>query len=325
MSSLALLLKTSIKLATVFLFGSIGETITEKSGHLNMGIPGIMSIGAIGGVLGESIYIGIVGKNGIDPFLCILIPIIFTLIFGAIAGLFFSFMCVTLKSNQNVVGLTLTTFGGGLCGLFLSNDKLISKDFFYIPGKYFNSMIFPNAPQQPNWFVNAFFSQGFLTYLAILLAIAVAIFFKKSRTGLSLRAVGENPATADAVGINVSRYKYMSTIIGSAIAALGGLFIVMDNNRGTFEPDVIEGYGWLAVALVIFTMWKTDLAIAGSFIFAVLYCIPNCFALPGDAMKLLKIAPYAMTIIVLIITSVLKVKDSQPPSSLGITYFREDR
>ena len=325
MSSFALLLKTSIKLATVFLFGSIGETITEKSGHLNMGIPGIMSIGAIGGVLGESIYIQAVGKNGIDPFLCILIPIIFTLIFGAIAGLFFSFMCVTLKSNQNVVGLTLTTFGGGLCGLLLSNDKLINKDFFYIPGKYFNSMFFPNKPQQPNWFVNAFLSQGVLTYIAIILAIVVAIFFKRSRTGLSLRAVGENPATSDAVGINVTKYKYIATIVGSAIAALGGLFVVMDNNRGTFEPDVIEAYGWLAVALVIFTMWKTDLAIAGSFIFAVLYCIPNVFAFPGGTMKLLKIAPYLMTIIVLILTSVLNVKDSQPPSSLGVTYFREDR
>lgn len=329
MESFILLLRTSIKLATVFLFGSIGETLTEKSGHLNLGIPGIMCIGAVGGALGESIYIqGMLGGNlnAVNPFLSVFIPIIFTLIFGALAGLLYSFLCVTLKSNQNVVGLILTTLGGGLSILLLSNDTFIKKNGFYIPGKYFDSLFFPGAIRDINSaFVRIFLSHGILTYIAIILAIIVAIYLRRSKKGLALRAVGENPATADAAGINVNKTRYLATVIGSAVAALGGLFVMMDYSKGTFEPNVIDAYGWLAVALVIFTTWRTDIAILGSFIFAVCYNIPDCFEFPGEVMKLLKLVPYAMTIIVLIITSIAKVKGSQPPAALGTNYFREDR
>ena len=328
MGSFVLLLKTSIKLATVFLFGSIGETLTEKSGHLNLGIPGIMCIGAVGGAVGEMVYIqGMLGGavSQVNPFLCILIPLLFTLLFGGIAGLIYSVLCVTLKSNQNVVGLILTTLGGGLSILFLQNETFINMNGFYKAGEYFDSLFFPGVKNITNPFINIFLSYGILTYLAIIMAIIVAIYLKRSKKGLALRAVGENPATADAAGINVNKTRYIATIVGSAIAALGGLFVMMDYSKGTFSPNVIDAYGWLAVALVIFTTWRTDIAILGSFIFAVCYNIPDCFEFPGEVMKLLKLVPYLMTIVVLIITSIAKVKGSQPPAALGTNYFREDR
>jgi len=328
MASFITLIKTSIKFATVFLFGSVGETLTEKSGHLNLGIPGVMCIGAVGGAFGEMVYIQYIlggAVRAINPFLAVFIPIVFTLIFGGLAGLLFSFLCVTLKANQNVVGLILTTFGGGLSILFLQNEKFINMTGFYKAGEYFSSLFFPGVKNIDSVFANLFLSYGILTYIAIILAVVVAIYLKRSRNGLSLRAVGENPATADAVGVNVNKTRYLATIVGSAIAALGGLFAFMDYNTGTFEPNVIDAYGWLAVALVIFTTWRPDIAIVGSFIFAICYCVPNCFAFPGATMKLLKLVPYAMTIIVLIITSIAKVKGSQPPAALGTNYFREDR
>jgi len=146
-----------------------------------------------------------------------------------------------------------------------------------------------------------------------------------------LRAVGENPATADAVGINVTRYKYVATLVGSGIAALGGLFYIMDY-AGSYEAyKSIEAFGWLAVALVIFTVWKPHLSIIGAFIFGLLYIagsrIPTLLGIEMDmsATPLLQMLPYVVTILVLIISSVRKKRENQPPASLGVPYFREER
>jgi len=177
------------------------------------------------------------------------------------------------------------------------------------------------------WFGQVFLNYGVLTYLAIALAIATALFLKKTRPGLHLRAVGENPATADAAGISVTKYKYSATLIGSGIAGLGGFFYIMDYIGGSWEnAATIEALGWLSVALVIFTLWRPIISILGSIIFAMFYIF--AFKIVGISFvgtEVLKLLPYIITIVVLIITSIFGSKSVQPPASLGLNYFREER
>ena len=171
------------------------------------------------------------------------------------------------------------------------------------------------------------FSYGFLTYVALILAVAIWYFLSKTRTGLSLRAVGENTATADAAGINVTKYKYLATCIGAGISGLGGTYYVMNYINGTWENQgTIEALGWLAVALVIFATWKSLRAIWGSYLFGVLYWAYNYIpGLSRSTLELFKMLPYVVTIIVLLMVSMRKKKEDQPPQSLGIPYFREER
>ena len=175
-------------------------------------------------------------------------------------------------------------------------------------------------------FGKIFLSYGFMTYLAVAIAIVTAFILTKTRIGLQLRAVGENPATADAAGIDVTKYKYFAICIGCMIAGLGGLFYVMDYANGVWSNDAFGDRGWLAIALVIFTLWKPNVAIFGSILFGGLYIL-NLF-IPGAGMatkELYKMLPYVVTIIVLIITSMRRKREHQPPESLGLPYFREDR
>ena len=171
------------------------------------------------------------------------------------------------------------------------------------------------------------FSYGFLTYVAIIMAVLLWYFLSKTRTGLSLRAVGENTGTADAAGINVTKYKYLATCIGGGISGLGGCYYVMVYIRGTWENQgTIEALGWLAVALVIFATWKPLRNIWGSYLFGALYWA--YFYIPGltrSSQEIFKMIPYLVTLFVLITVSLRKKKEDQPPASLGIPYFREER
>lgn len=319
-------LAASIKYSAVFIFGATGETITEKSGHLNMGIPGIMYLGALGGILGERIYLDCT-PGDLNPFMVLFMPIIFAILFGAIGGFIFSFFTVTLKCNHNVTGLTLTTFFTGLACFFI---KGISTKRMFKAGAMIQSLFVPqNFKWGGNWFGEIFFSQSLFAYLAIIIAIVAAIFLTRTRVGLNLRACGENPASADAAGINVNKYRYLATIVGASIAALGGVCLELDVLKGTFNvADSVDALGWLCLSIVIFSMWKPGICIGASLLFAMLIKLPNfgSLATTGTALKeFLKIVPYIATIVVLILTSVFNKKNAQPPQGLGITYFREDR
>ena len=176
------------------------------------------------------------------------------------------------------------------------------------------------------WFGEIFLSHGILVYLAIIIAILTTLFLNKTRKGLFLRSIGESPQTADAQGINVSLYKYLAILIGSGIAGLGGLYYVMDRSGGTtFVEASIEAFGWMAVALVIFSMWKPGIGIIGSLLFGGLYILPSFLGISNVQIKLFDMLPYVVTILVLIITSVINSKNSQPPASLGVNYYREER
>lgn len=310
----------AIRVSATFLYGSTGEILTEKSGHLNLGIPGIMSIGAAVGCLSEYYLIKSIGTS--VPMLLVLIPLLATFAAGALMGLLYSFLTVSLRANQNVTGLALTTFGVGLSGHLINSIK--AKMAVITRASKFYTKLFPFADQL-GWFGKVFFSHGVLVYLAIIIAVAAQIVLSKTRVGLHLRAVGENPATADAVGINVTRYKYSATCIGCGISAIGGLFCIMDYMGGNWEY-MLEGFGWLSVALVIFTLWKPALSILGSIVFGGLYiAVGYIGGITFAQIELVKLLPYVVTIVVLIITSVLDSKENQPPAALGLSYFREER
>ncbi len=318
------LLPSAISIATVFLFGCVGEIIMEKSGHLNLGIPGVMCFGTLGGCVGVSLVMSGYSSSpeNASYFLLILIPIIFSALFSAIAGLIYGILTVSFRCNQNVTGLVLTIFGGGVADYFMSS---VDSTYFSQASKIISS--YPSWANNLGTFGKIFFAHGFLVYFAIILAIIVAIFLKKTRVGLNLRSIGENPGAADAAGINVNAYKYGAILSGSIIAGFGGLFYVMDYVGGSWEnSSTIQAFGWLSIALVIFTIWKPSLAIFGSILFGILFILPNKISgIDFTSMQAFKMIPYIVTVIVLIVTSIVGKKGVQPPEALGLPYFREDR
>ena len=329
MTTLIAFLHRAIMQGIPLLYGSTGEIITEKSGNLNLGIPGIMYIGGMSGVIGAFLYEkSLTDKADANGFLAVIIPLLTCVLGSLIASFIYSFLTVTLRANQNVTGLALTTFGTGFGNFF--GGSLIKLTGADVPSvaltttsNFFRTTL-PGA-DSTGWFGKLFLNYGFLAYLAIIIAIACAFFLNKTRAGLHLRAVGENPATADAAGINVERTKYLATAVGSVIAGLGGLYYVMDYANGVWSNDGFGDRGWLAIALVIFAVWKPGLGILGSIAFGGLYII--YLYVPGAlrTQELYKMIPYIVTILVLILVSIRKKKENQGPAALGLSYFREER
>ena len=328
MTTLITFIQRAIMQGIPLLYGSTGEILTEKSGNLNLGIPGIMYVGGISGVIGAFLYEESMGVNDLNPFLAVLIPLLCTIIGSLLTGLIYCFLTVTLRANQNVTGLAITTFGVGFGNFFGSSlVKITGSDIPSVALTRTSAFFTKKLPiaSTTGWFGKIFLDYGFLTYAAIVIALLVAFFLKKTRGGLHLRAVGENPATADAAGINVNRAKYLSTCIGSVIAGFGGLYYVMDYANGVWSNDGFGDRGWLAIALVIFAIWRPNLSILGSIVFGGLYIV--YLYVPGAlrTQELYKMIPYVVTIIVLILVSVRDKKENQGPASLGLSYFREDR
>ncbi len=319
-------IQRAILQGTPLLYGATGEILTEKSGNLNLGIPGIMYIGAISGVVGGFMYQ--TSTDEVVPIIAVLIPFLCCLLGSLLVSLLYCFLTVTLRANQNVTGLAITTFGVG-CGNFFGGSliKIIKSDVPYLAlvdiARAFKTTL-PFAENTGD-IGKLFFSYGFMVYLAIIIAIIAAVFLKKAKHGLNLRAVGENPATADAAGINVTRYKYFATCIGGMIAGLGGLFYVMDYCNGIWSNNGFGDRGWLAIAIVIFATWKPSLAILGSYLFGALYILFNYINVPMQMIPLIQMLPYVVTIIVLIVVSIRKRRENQPPAHLGLSYFREER
>ncbi len=326
MDVILIFLQKAIGQGVSILFGASGEIVTEKSGNLNLGIPGIMYMGGISGLMGAFFY----EKSTEHPnaLIGMLVSLLAAILASAFGGLIYSFLTISLRANQNVVGLALTTFGVGFGNFFGGSISKLAGGVGQISvattADAYRATI-PGLSKIPI-IGELLFSYGFLTYLSIAVAFLLSYFLKKTRKGLNLRAVGESPATADAAGINVSRYKYIATITGAAIAGLGGLYFVMEYLGGTWTNNGFGDRGWLAIALVILALWKPVNAIWGSFLFGGLYIL--YIYLPGltrAIQELCKMLPYVVTIIVLIISSKRNKQESQPPASLGEAYFREER
>ncbi len=311
------------------LYGCTGEIITEKSGNLNLGIPGVMYVGAISGVIGSFFYEN--NAQVIHPALAILIPLVCCLLGSLLMGLLYCFLTVTLRANQNVTGLAMTTFGVGFGNFFGGSlIKLANSDVPSIALSATSSYFSKSLPfaGKLGWFGKLFLSYGFLAYLGVAIALAASYFLNRTRKGLHLRAVGENPNTADAAGINVTRYKYAATCIGCMIAGLGGLYYVMDYACGVWSNNAFGDRGWLAIALVIFTIWRPNISVLASFLFGGLYILYLYIPTGMDHMEyqeLYKMIPYVVTLVVLVVTSMRSKRENQPPASLGLPYFREER
>lgn len=326
MSTIMIFVQKAIAQGICILFGANGEILTEKSGNLNLGVPGLMYMGGIAGLVAAFLYERHV--EGPVPLVGFLISIACAFLFAALGGLIYSVLTISLRANQNVTGLALTIFGVGLGNFFGGSLSQLAGGVGQISvaktAGAFSAKI-PFLSEIP--FVGPLlFSYGFLTYFSIALSFALAYFIMKTRNGLNLRAVGESPATADAAGINVTKYKYLATLIGGGICGLGGLYFVMEYSGGTWTNNGFGDRGWLAIALVIFARWNPKHAIWGSVLFGGLYILYLYIAgLNRATQEIFKMLPYVVTILVLILTSLRKKRENQPPASLGLAYFREER
>ena len=309
------------------LYGTVGEIVVEKSGSLNLGVEGIMAVGAIFGYI-FGCYANSLGVGIAVAFLA-----------GSLCGLLFAALTVSLQANQNITGLTLTTFGLGIYFFVGNGLKSIAwpvmSDYSNIM-KGFSDITIPGLSQLP-LIGRGLFTHNILVWLGIAIALGMWWYLNRTTPGLKLRAVGENPGAADSVGVNILRTKYLHICLGCGIMGIGGYYMGL-NMSGSFNSSCwINGYGWIAVALVIFANWNPALAIAGTFVFGFF----NTLRVSGSSLaaafpellgwlaaiptQLYQALPFIITAIVLVATSIQNRKNSGLPASLGVNYFREDR
>lgn len=326
MSTIVIFIQKAIAQGICILFGANGEILTEKSGNLNLGVPGMMYMGGIAGLVTAFLYERNAGNP--VPFVGFLISIVSAFLFAALGGFIYSVLTISLRANQNVTGLALTTFGVGIGNFFGGSLSQLAGGVGQISVARTASVYTAKVPvlSQIPVLGPILFSHGILTYLSIIISFVLAWYIMKTRNGLNLRAVGESPATADAAGINVTWYKYLATCVGGGICGLGGLYFVMEYSGGTWTNNGFGDRGWLAIALVIFARWNPKHAIWGSVLFGGLYILYLYIAgLNRATQEIFKMLPYVVTILVLILTSLRKKRENQPPASLGLAYFREER
>ena len=311
-------LYAAILAGTPLLFGTVGEILTQKAGNLNLGVEGMMYMGAVFGFIGAYIY------NSIY------LAVLFGALGGILGALIYSIITVTLKADQNVTGLTLTIFGTGLSNSIGAGLVSASASGNVTISPYIKEMLKPinfgvlsNIP----FIGKLIFSHSFFVYLAIFLAMFFGFYLNKTRFGRNIRAIGENPAAADAAGINVSLYKYIHIMLGGGMAGLGGTYIALITCGGSWTYNMIAGQGWIAVALVIFATWKPYRAIFGSLLFGALsilrlYLPKTIIDVPSAVFLML---PFIATCVVLVISSIKIKLENQMPQATGLSYFREDR
>ncbi|MDD3959388.1 ABC transporter permease [Candidatus Saccharibacteria bacterium] len=310
---------SAISFSVILLLGTLGELLTERAGHLNLGVEGMM---LLGGAIG---YYAAVTTESLP------LALIAACLGSGMGAFMYGFLTVTLRVNQNVTGLALTMFGMGLANAVgskvagTSTPVSIQAYFEYQPFHIKNP-----ANELIAYIDRAFLSHDLYVYLTILLAIVMTIFLFRSREGLALRLTGENAAAADASGIKVTRIKYMYIVIGGMLCGLGGLYLPLVQ-QGSWTDTITAGQGWLVVALVIFVRWHPIKAIFGSFVFGALSILGYSVQLNTTLAKMpifnqfiMSMFPYILTIIVLVITSARK-KAWGGPAEIGHAYFREDR
>lgn len=301
-----IIIDTTIRAGTPILYATLGTILMEKSGIINLGIEGLMLIGALSGFYFTfttgSIFLGF------------LAAIILSALTGAIHG----FITTYMKANQIVSGLALTMFGTGITAML--GKSMVGEN---ISGLERLSITLFNDIS----IIKPLFNQDIMVYISILLLIIIHLFLYKTNIGLNLRTVGENPYAADNAGINVNLYRFIAVLVGSGIAGIGGAYLSL-----VYTPLWIEsmtaGRGWIAVALVIFSNWDVRKAIIGAYFFGGIAANQLRLQAMGTniSVQILQSLPYIFTILVLIISSFRKDKSNQnQPEALGLPYDREDR
>ncbi|MDR0896903.1 MAG: ABC transporter permease [Oscillospiraceae bacterium] len=313
---------------TPLLLGTLGNILTSKAGNLNLGVEGMMFMGAASGLAGAYYYeqwaLGALGAS--SGAVAALMALIFSFLAGALGALIYAFLTITLRANQNVTGLTLAIFGAGFGNFFGEFMGIRAGGYVAVSNTVkaaFGGVKIPILSDIP-YVGRILFQYNWVVYLAVAIALLMAFFLGRTRTGLHLRAVGENPATADAVGIRVSLYKYVATVVGGGICGVGGMYMVMVTCSGVWVHNCVNGYGWLAVALVIFAAWSPMQALLAALIFGGL-SIMRMYVPLGIPMQLYDMLPYIATVAVLVLTSVHQSRERSQPAGCGINYFREER
>lgn len=327
MNAFLLLIYHAVLNGTPLLFGTTGEILTEKSGNLNLGVEGMMFMGGALGLGGAFYYEQAFGENA-NGVIAVLLALLCAFLGGAAGATIYAFLTVTLRANQNVTGLALSIFGTG-AGQFIGEYMRVRSGGYVAIGNRLKSffMSTPMPPTLQNIPVLGIllFRYHVFVYIGVAVAVVMSFYLNETRSGLHLRAVGESPSAADAAGIPVTRYKYVATILGGGISAVGGMTYIMTIAGCVWNHDGLSGEGWLAVALVIFCLWRPLRAIWGSILFGALMILYLRLQLSFVPDQIYKILPYVVTALVLTVTSAHNRRDTQPPASLGLPWFREER
>ncbi len=318
-NSLAVVLIASgIAYGTPLLYAALGELLAERSGVLNLGVEGMMLVGAVMGFWA-------VQRLHTNTGLSLAVAICVAALFGALMAAVHAFLVITLRASQIVSGLALTIFAGA-AGLssYLGNDLNLSAN----PARSTFGPIFPSSSQ--NWPIVGpiLFDQSVLVYASWVLVVLVWLYLARTRPGLNVRAIGEAPEAADAMGINVVAYRYAHVLAGGALAGIAGATFTLAITP-QWVSGITGGAGWIAIALVIFAFWRPELCLVGAYLFGALQALPSQLQareIHIGPSELYNALPYAMTVLVLVLVSTGWAKRRLgAPAALGVPYVREER
>ncbi len=313
-------LAQAVTYGTPILFAALGELLAERSGVLNLGVEGMMLVGAVMGFWAV--------QRASGPTVLVLLLAVATAAFaGLVMSAIHAVLVVSLRASQIVSGLALTIFAGGL-GLssYLGNDLGLAD----VPSRHQLGEIDVFGLRNVSVLGPILFNQSALVYASWALTIAVALYLSRTRLGLNVRAVGESPGAADAMGINVTAYRYAHVLAGGALAGIGGACFSLSITPGWTDGDsLVGGAGWIAIALVIFSFWRAELCLVGAYLFGGLSGgLPSALPAHGYKIKpeLLQALPYLATVFILVlIASGWAKRRLGAPGALGIPYVREER
>jgi ABC-type uncharacterized transport system permease subunit len=311
-SILVVVLASAVLYGTPLLFAALGELLAERSGVLNLGVEGMMLVGAV------------MGFWAVQRTSSLALALVVAAIAGGAMALIHAFLVVTLRANQIVSGLALTIFAGA-AGLssYLGNDLNVADQ----PAKRTFHSLLPGSLRDLPVVGPILFDQSLLVYGSWALVIVVALYLRRTRPGLNVRAVGESPAAADAMGINVTVHRYIHTIVGGALAGIGGACFSLSITP-QWVDGLTSGAGWIAIALVIFAFWRPGLVLVGAYLFGAFSALPYTLQAHGVtiAPELLQSLPYVMTVLALVLVSSAGAKRRLgAPAALGLPYVREER
>jgi general nucleoside transport system permease protein len=316
-SLLVVVLASGVAYGTPLLYAALGELLAERSGVLNLGVEGMMLVGAVMGFWA-------VQRFHATTVVALLAAIGVAALAGAAMAAIHAFLVITMRANQIVSGLALTIFAG-VAGLssYLGNDLDLARS----PARHQFQEIFPKSWQDLPAVGPIVFGQSALVYASWVCVVLVALYLTRTRFGLNVRAVGEAPAAADAMGINVAGYRYAHTLVGGAFAGIGGAAFSLSITP-QWIAGLTAGAGWIAIALVIFAFWRPTLCLVGAYFFGAFTALP--FALQGHgvtlAPELFQALPYVMTVLALVVVSSRAARlRFGAPAALGTPYVREER
>jgi general nucleoside transport system permease protein len=310
------ILTITLRAGTSLIYATIGETYTERSGILNLGVEGMMLTGAVTGFAvayySGSVWLGVLAA----------------MVMGAALAAIHAFLTVTMRANQVVSGLSITLFGTGLASFMGERLGPASNNYNLVGmvGPRFSPVVIVGLSEVP--VIGAFFRQDLLTYLLFLLVPLAWFYLYRTRSGLNLRAVGESPQTADAMGINVIKTRYLYTIFGGILVGLGGAHLSLAYAPGWSE-NITGGRGWIVIALVIFSMWNPARAVLGAVLFGGINAVQFRLQAGGTTIPsaYLNMLPYLVTILVLVVITWWETLSHRigAPAALGEPYMREEK